>query len=186
MIFYKNLSSKIDNWPMPNYAPRRSFVVNIQTLKAFAALRHMNQSDLARVAGVSRQAVSLWFKGASSGFTNIQTKHLLAVANALGVSADDLLRPLPLLDDESAMNRETTKLLWDKLYPDIVSLVLAALEEKRDAVSRFVQVYGLYTSAKLFGPSVWREFPRYKKFIKPIRRSELEKLWQFKQIQMKN
>lgn len=160
--------------------------MNIQTLKAFAALKHLTQSDLARFAGVSRQSVSLWFQGASSGFTNIKTKHLLAVANALGVSADDLLRPLPLLDNESAMNRETTKLLWDKLYPDIVSLVVAALEGKRDAVARFVQIYGLYSSAKLFGPSIWREFPRYKKYIKPIRRGELEKLWQFKQIQMKN
>ena len=160
--------------------------MNIRTLKALTAFKHLNQSDVARAAGVSRQRASQWFNDASSGFVNIQTKHLLAIADALGVSADDLLRPLPLLDDEPMLHQESTKLLWDRLYPDLVGFLTAVLEGRRDAVARLVQVYGLHTSAKLIGHRVWIDFPKYKNFIKPVRRAELERLWQFRQNQMKN
>ena len=160
--------------------------MDIQTVKAIAVIRRLNQSDLARAAGVSRQSVSQWFHESSSRFVNIQTKHLLAIADALDVSADVLLRPLPLLADESMSTIETTKLLWDKLYPDIVSLINAALDGRNDAVARFVQVYGLFSAAKMLGPKVWREFPRYKRYLKPARRVELERLWTFRQSQMKH
>ncbi len=160
--------------------------MNIQTLKALAIINHLNQSDLARAAGVSRQCASQWLHGHhANGFVNIQTKHLLAIADALNVKADDLLRAMPLLGDDASSARETTRLLWDKLYPDLTTLLVAALEESPEALARIVQVHGMYLSAKLFGARIWRNFQKFKKFIHPVRRAELEGLWQYRESQMK-
>lgn len=98
---------------------------------------------------------------------------------------DILLRPLPLLGDEPSLERETTRLLWDKLYPDVTSLLVAALEKNHTALARIVQIYGLYATAKLFGACIWRDFPKYKQFIHPVRRAELEYLWLYRQSQTK-
>jgi len=156
-------------------------VMHLQTVKAIAAIKHLNQSDLAAAANVSRQRVSQWFKSEpADGYVNIQTDHLRAIATALGVDATDLLKQLPLLDDPHAAARYTTTLLWDRLYPDLVSLFAAALGGERDALARVVQVFGLHAAAKLIGPSVWRGFPRYKSLIKPARRTALEHIWQYR------
>ncbi len=161
--------------------------MHLQTLKAVATIRNMNQSDLARAAGVSRQRISQWLHDApADGFVNIQTKHLMSIANALGISPGILLKPLPLLCDEQRLQGETARLLWDKLYPDMTSLLVAALEREPQALARIVQVYGLFASAKLFGGRVWRDFDKYKKFIQPTRRRELECLWQYRQSQTKH
>ena len=147
----------------------------------------MNQSDLARAVGVSRQCVSQWMLDCSSdGFVNIQTKHLLLIAKALNVIPDTLLRPLPLLCDPQSLQRETVRLLWDKLYPDLLSFLIAVLERRPEALARCVQVNGLYASARLFGERVWRDFPKYKHFIHPARRKELECLCQYRQSQMRH
>lgn len=158
-----------------------------QTLKAVATIRKLNQSDLARAAGVSRQRISQWLHDApADGFVNIQTKHLLSIAKALGIQPGALLRSLPLLCDEQRLKGETAKLLWDRLYPDLTSLLVAGLERQPQALARVVQVYGLFASAKLFGGRVWRDFDTYKQFIHPVRRKELECLWQYRQSQMKH
>lgn len=158
--------------------------MHIETLKAIATIRHLNQSDLARAAGVSRQRISQWLHGPTSdGFINIQTKHLMAIAKVLDISPGGLLRPLPLLDDPQSLQRETARLIWDKLYPDLTSLLVAVLERQPQALARVVQIYGLYASAKLFGERVWQDFSKYKQFIHPVRRKELEGLWQYRQSQ---
>ncbi len=160
--------------------------MHIQTLKAVATIRKLNQSDLARAAGVSRQRISQWLHDASAdGFVNVQTKHLMSIATALDILPGILLRPLPLLCDDQRLRGETARLLWDKLYPDLTSLLVAALERQPQALARLVQVYGLFASAKLFGGRVWRDFDKYKPFIHPIRRKELECLWQYRQSQTK-
>lgn len=161
--------------------------MHLQTLKAIATIRHLNQSDLARAAGVSRQRISQWMQQSSSdGFVNVQTKHLMSIAKALDISPDSLLRPLPLLCDEQSLQRETARLLWDKLYPDLMSLLVAVLERQPQALARVVQIYGLYSSAKLFGERVWRDFSKYKQFIHPVRRKELESVCQYRQSQTKH
>ncbi len=157
-----------------------------ETLKAIAKVKHLNQSDLARAAGVSRQRVSQWFQEVNDeGYINTQIEHARALAVALQVDIGTLVQKLPLMDDQSRLKRETTRLLWDQLYPDLVSLLIAAMDGERDALARIVQVYGLYEAAKLLGGRVWREFPRYKGILKPARRIQLEALWQYRQIQMK-
>jgi transcriptional regulator with XRE-family HTH domain len=161
--------------------------MHIQTLKAVATIRNLNQSDLARAAGVSRQRISQWLHHAPvDGFVNIQTKHLMSIAAALGILPGVLLRPLPLLCDEQGLQGETARLLWDKLYPDLTSLLVAALDRQPQALARVVQVYGLFASAKLFGGRVWRDFDTYKQFIHPVRRKELECLWKYRQTQTKH
>lgn len=161
--------------------------MNIQTLKAVATIRDFNQSDLARAAGVSRQRISQWLHHApTDGFVNIQTKHLMSIAKALSIPPATLLRPLPLLCDDQRLQSETTRLLWDKLYPDLTSLLVAALDRQPQALARIVQVYGLFASAKLFGKRIWRNFDQYKPFIHPVRRRELECLWQYRQSQTKH
>ena len=155
--------------------------MHLQTVKAIAAIKRLNQSDMAAAAKVSRQRVSQWFKSApADGYVNIQTDHLRAIATALGVDASDLLKQLPLLDDPHAAARYTTMLLWDRLYPDLVSLFAAALDGVPDAMARVVQVLGLHAAAKMLGPRVWRDFPRYKTLIKPARRIALEHIWQYR------
>ncbi len=156
----------------------------VATVKVFAALKGMNQSDIAAAAGVSRQRVSQWFKETpEDGMIDVRLSHALKLASSWGVSVDELSKPLPLLNDEMSMRTETAQLLWDRLYPDVVSLFTAALNQRLDALARVAQVYGLYEAAKLFGSAVWRDFPRYKNFIKPARRSGLEQLWQYHQNQ---
>ena len=160
--------------------------MNLQTLRAMAIAKNWNQSDLAAAAGVSRQRVSQWFHElAPDGFINIQMSHARALAKALDVNIGELVEPWPILADRQRLRRETTRLLWDHLYPDIVSLLTAARDGRKDALARIVQVYGLFGGAKLFGASIWRDFPKFKALIKPARRAELEHLWCYRQSQMK-
>jgi transcriptional regulator with XRE-family HTH domain len=157
-----------------------------ETLKAVAVMKHLSQSDLARAAGVSRQRVSQWFLEADAdGFINIQMKHARLLSAALKIDLDTLTKKLPLLNNDQRHRHETANLLWDRLYPDVVSLFAAAMNGERDALARVVQVYGLYEAAKFLGERVWKEFPHYKSFLKPVRRIQLEALCQYRQSQTK-
>ena len=80
----------------------------------------LNQSDLARLAGVSRQAVSLWFKK-EEDFINIKSRNLDRLCRGLGISPDELLKDLPELEPVGAWR---TQFLWDRLYPDLESFAL--------------------------------------------------------------
>lgn len=153
-----------------------------ETLKAIATMKRLNQSDLARAAGVTRQRVSQWYEEADADdVINARMSHVMRLASTLGVDVGMLTRKLPLLDDPPRLKRETTRLLWDRLYPNIVALFEAALSGEKDALARVVQVYGLYEGARLFGERAWRDFPRYKSLLKPARRTQLELLWQYRQ-----
>ena len=80
--------------------------MHLQTLKAVATIRNMNQSDLARAAGVSRQRISQWLHDApADGFVNIQTKHLMSIANALGISPGILLAEISRADISSSAQK---------------------------------------------------------------------------------
>ena len=155
--------------------------MNTVTVKALADSRGLNQSDIARLAGVSRQRVSQWFHSTGRGApVSLRSGNLKALADGLEVSVDELLSPLPLLEEPAKAQRETAKLLWDRLYPDLAHFAIDVGRGRSQAVARLVQVYGLYAAARMAGKSVWKNFPKYRKYIHPVRRKELELLWQLK------
>lgn len=155
--------------------------MNPTTVKLIAELKGLNQSDLARMVGITRQCVSLWFSHTSNASINIETKNLRKLADALRVDIKEIIAPLPCTDNPDLLQREETKLNWDLLYPDVLCLATAAARGELVAVARFVQEYGFFTSAKLMGKRIWSMFPEYKRFIKPVRRNELEQVWELVQ-----
>lgn len=148
-------------------------MLDTRTLDSVLKARGWSRSELARRVGVSRQAVSLWFRAPQ---TNVQSKHLMRLAEVLGMPAEDLAKPLPCFD-AATHDRLRATLLWDRLFPDIDDLAVALNARDPRAVARFVQVYGLYAGEATLGPSVWENFPDYKRHIHPARRVELETLW---------
>lgn len=148
-------------------------MVNIRTLEAFLKARDWTQAELARRVGVSRQAVSQWFQREEA---NLQARHLIRLAGALGVSVEDLARPLPCFDPDTHA-RLRAALLWDRLYPDLDDFAVALNSGDPRALARFVEIYGLYAAEATLGSAVWEEFEDYKRYLPPVRRSELETLW---------
>ncbi|MBI3018449.1 MAG: helix-turn-helix domain-containing protein [Deltaproteobacteria bacterium] len=159
--------------------------MNTSVLKVISKLRHLSRSDLAKMAHVSKQAVSLWFQKEETTIS-VQSKHLQALALALHLKVDDLLTPLPLSKDTPQKTSLTTSLLWDHLYPSLEDFVIALVRHKPRALSRLVEVYGLFQSKNMLGKSIWTLFPKYKKYLPPIRRKQSEQLWHFMQNQILN
>lgn len=144
----------------------------LQTLKDIMFSKNLKKSDIARLAGVSKAAVSKWFKqGKKADWINVESKTLLQLAGGLDLSPGLLLQKPP---DFSSLR---TRFLWDSLYPDIDSFAQALAQEKRVALARLAQVLGFREAWIVAGPSVLKYFPEYKKFIKPVRRRQLELLW---------
>jgi len=150
--------------------------VNVETLRALLRARGWSQAELARRIGVSRQAVSLWFRG--GGTARVRGDHLIRLSRALAVPVEDLVRPLPGLGEEAEAER--VALLWDGLYPDLVEFAIAAGRFEPKAVGRLVEVFGLFVAAKILGPGVWKNFDDFKRFIHPARRQQLETLVQWR------
>lgn len=153
--------------------------MNIQTLKVICKLKHLSQSDIARMAGVSRQATSLWFKEPDT--VSIHSTHLYKLSCALQVKIDDLMSPLPLIEDKKYVSSLKASLLWDHLYPDFEDFVIALVFKKLRAVARLVEVYGLWEAGALVGNVVWKSFQKYKKYLPPVRRQQCEHLWNLQQ-----
>lgn len=151
--------------------------MNVHTLSTLMKARGLSQSDLARRAGVTRQAASLWFKSDDPRQVNVQSRHLEKLSRALSVSMDELARPLPVLGDESAQGSLETALLWDRLFPSLDDFAIAVARGEERSLARLAQVYGLYAAGRMAGRRVWKDFPRYKCHIHPVRRRELERLW---------
>ena len=143
----------------------------LNNLRVLCQLRGLRQSDLARMAGISRQAVSLWFQKGREGSVPVRAEHLVRLCRALGLSVDDLMVPLPETGDLEA------SLLWDRLYPNVFALIAAAADGEGRALARVVQVHGMLVAARLFGRKVTRDFQRYKRYIHPTRRGECEQVW---------
>jgi transcriptional regulator with XRE-family HTH domain len=152
--------------------------MNAQALRTISKLRRVNQAGLARMAHVSRQAVSRWFKPSAGPEVSIQTPHLRGLAEGLRVSAEDLLRPLPVLGDAEATRWYEAALLWDGLYSDLGDFSVALVRGESPALARLVQVFGLYQASKVAGQKIWDRFPYFKKQIRPMRREQLERVWQ--------
>jgi transcriptional regulator with XRE-family HTH domain len=122
---------------------------------------------------VSRQAVSLWFRGEQA---NLQSRHLIRLSQVLGVTVEELAKPLPCFEPGPREQMRAT-LLWDRLFPDLDDLALALSAGDPRALGRFVEVYGIFAAEATLGSCVWTEFPTYKRHIHPARRLELETLW---------
>jgi transcriptional regulator with XRE-family HTH domain len=140
--------------------------------------RGLSQSDFARMAGVSRQAVSKWFSRGEKAI-RLHSDTLVKLAKGLQVSVEDLTEPLPLVGMEEGRTAET-ELLWDGLFRDLVSFSVALIRKDPRALGRLVQVYGLHQAEKVAGREVWKSFPKYKRFIEPRQRERWEQVWNLK------
>lgn len=126
--------------------------MNIKTLEVIARKKGLKQADIAALAGISRQAVSLWFKrGKLNNNINIQSNHLKKLAEGLGVTQDELCTSLPVLESEYSLKKFETDLLWDKLYPDLIDFTLALIRFEKPAIARLVQIYGMFAGEKIIG-----------------------------------
>lgn len=150
--------------------------MNSETLNSYLKVRRMRPSELARRAGLTRQAVSRWLTNHSTN-VNVYSTHLQKVAEALSVRPGELLKPLPILSEKESRHVLETKLLWDKLYPDLEAFIAGLIRSNMDAIARLVQVFGLYQSEKIIGQIVWTRFQQYKTKIHPSVRKTLETLW---------
>ena len=150
--------------------------MDINTISVISGSRAISQSDLARMAGISRQAVSRWFRQGRPEI-ELRASHLQKLSRALGVSMDELSLPLPCLQSPEERAALSAGLLWDRLYPDVGSFAAALVRGEERAVARLVEVYGLFLSARMLGRAVWVRFAQYKKYLPPVRRRQLEELW---------
>lgn len=169
------MSSLLDIFELP----RQHWSVHLATLKTIARAKGLNQSDLAKLAGVSRQAVSLWLRSDAvdaHGGVGVHSRHLVALSAGLGVSLDVLARPLPGLAP-AERQRLSAELNWDRLFPDLDALLHAIARQDPRALARLVEKRGLFAAAKIAGRVVWSSFPSFKRFVPPRRREELERVW---------
>ena len=148
-------------------------------LKTISRLRGLSQSDLARMAGVSRQAVSAWLaKGRmGKGSVPVRSTSVLKLAQGLHINPGDLLEPLFKSQELEEFRGLEAALLWDRLYPSLGEFGVALARNHSRAIARLVQVFGFYHAEKIVGRVVWTKFSDYKKYIHPVRRAECERLW---------
>ncbi|MBI2083419.1 MAG: hypothetical protein HYT76_07590 [Deltaproteobacteria bacterium] len=131
-----------------------------------------HKADVARLAGVSRAAVTKWFREVNrEGWVNVESRTLFQLASGLGVPVESLVKPVADLAPYQ------TEFLWDRLYPSMEGFVQALVQKRPPALARLVQQIGFYESSRVVGKKVIALFDRYKKFIQPIRRKQLEVLW---------
>lgn len=146
--------------------------MNIQSLKIIINNRKLRRADLARMAGVSRAAVTKWFHQAEkSDWINMETGSLIQLCKSLGIE------PAILMTSVARLEPYTTRFLWDRLYSDMESFIAAISKNEQPAMARLIQVVGFHEAMEITGKKIMSEFPKYKKFIKPARRKQLEILW---------
>ena len=144
----------------------------LHNLKILSVKKDLNQSRLASLSGVSRAAVTRWFQQVNlDGWVNIETKTLKQLAEGLGVSPDQLLKP------DAGLDSLQTRFLWDKLYPNMELFAKALSRNQKQALARLVQIVGFHQAMQIAGKKIIRLFPEYKKFIHPVRCRQLELLW---------
>lgn len=61
----------------------------MSNMATYRKVRHMTQAELAAIIGVKRSTLAMWESGANMP----PTKYLLAIAEVLGCTVDELLKP---------------------------------------------------------------------------------------------
>lgn len=61
----------------------------MSNMATYRKARHMTQDELAAIIGVKRSTLAMWETGANMP----PTKYLVAIAEALGCTVDELLKP---------------------------------------------------------------------------------------------
>lgn len=143
----------------------------LQRLKNIMLSKNLSRADIAGLANVSRANLSKWFHDSDRDIVNVETKTLIRLAANLGVSPSLFLNP------QENLEKFRTNYLWDYLYPDMDHFVKALKEGRLPALARLVQVSGFRPAIAIAGKSVLKKFKNYARFIKPVRRKELELLW---------
>ena len=144
----------------------------LQNLKNLKVARQLSDADIAKHAGISRAAVHKWFvTKAPEHWVNVETRTLIKLAEALKISPAYFLQP------RSELALYQTEFLWDRLYPNMETFALALKEHQLPALARLTQILGFYEAKLVVGIVAVSQFQHYKKFIKPIRRQQLEVLW---------
>lgn len=144
----------------------------LQKLKNIMISRELCQADLARMAGVSRAAVTKWFSGKmEKDWVNVETKSVFELSRSLGVSPEIFFEANP------SLSPLTTTFLWDHLYADMESFLCAALRGELRALGRLVEILGLYEAMHVVGKKAITRFEKYKRYLPPARRKGLEALW---------
>lgn len=109
----------------------------LSVLKAVMAKRGYSRADVARAAGVSRQAVSLWF-AAGGDLRNVRAATLMKLSASLAIDPAEFLKPLPGMADADAVRRLEAEFCWDRAYPDVYRFLAALADAEPRAVARLV------------------------------------------------
>lgn len=143
-----------------------------QQLKNIAVSRALKRTDIARLAGVSRAAVTKWFRhGERDGWVNVETRTVFALARALHVEPASFFIP------QERLASFESRFLWDHLYPNMERFLKAATGGDPRAMARLVEVSGFRDAEAICGKRSTRTFLHYKRFIPPARRKALETIW---------
>lgn len=151
-------------------------VVYLSVLKTVMAKKGYQRSDVARAAGVSRQAVSLWFTQ-DDDFHNLHVANLLNLSDGLGIDPAEFLKPLPGISEPATVRRLYAEFCWDRSYPDIYSFLVALAGSRPRAVARFIECRGIYEAAAVLGMGVWRAYRGIRKHLAPAKREEIDTVW---------
>ena len=149
----------------------------MSVLKAAMAKKGYRQSDVAKAAAVSRQAVSLWFT-AEGDFRNVHVANLLNLSAGLGIAPAELLQPLPGLAGPAEERRLFAEFCWDRSYPDIYRFLVALCARQPRAVARLIGSRGIYEAAAVLGDEVWDTYPDLRPRLPAARRSVVDAVWQ--------
>jgi len=144
------------------------------------AKRGCSQSDVAKAAGVSRQAVSLWF-AADDDFQNVHVANLLKLSDSLDIDPAELLKPFRGMKDPASVRLLYAEFCWDRTFPDIYSFLSALAGSDPRAVARFIECRGIYEAVAVLGKRVWRSYPELSKLLPAARRKEIDIVWKIHQ-----
>ena len=148
----------------------------LSVLKAVMAKREHSQADIARAAGVSRQAVSHWF-ASESDLQNVHVATLLKLSDSLAIEPAEFLTPLASMADPAAVRRLAAEFCWDRSYPDIYRFLVALADAEPRATARLIESRGIYAAASVLGQRIWDDYADLRPLLPPVRREEIDTVW---------
>ena len=92
--------------------------MNLETVMTLIKIRGFSPAELARRSGISRQTLTAWKQKVlkqGNPYINLFSETQKRVAQALGVSNEDLDQSIEIISDPKKRQILETELLWDKL-----------------------------------------------------------------------